>query len=267
MAMSTLTNVLLYSLTGCLSGLMSGLLGVGGGIIIIPSLLMIFHHTQLVSDELSMHMAAASSLAVVMFTSQAAIRAHHRLNNVLWGVYYRLMPGLVAGTIFGVLLAQSFSSEGLKTFFSLIILLIATNMLFNKKISSPRQFPSNWVNRLVSFVIGAISGLIGIGGGLFLFPYLTYCGIDERKITAVSALGTLTVSVLGTLALVLTGFKIMNLPAYSTGYVYWPAVFCVGIPSALMAPQGVKLIQVLPLRLIRGGFIVLMVVTAVSMLL
>lgn len=260
------SNFLLYILTGCFAGLMSGALGVGGGIVVVPALLMIFHHIGLVSDAISMHMAAGTSLAILMFTSQASIRAHRKLDDILWPVYHRLLPGLVLGTFLGALLADRIPSDWLKLFFGVFLLLIVANTWLDRKVTHGRQFPSRLINHLVSFLMGLLSGLLGIGGGLLIVPYLTHCGVDIRKIVAISVSCTMTVSVIGTVAFILSGYHQPELPAWSSGYVYWPAVLCVGIPGSLAAPFGARLAYIVPVKYLRAVFIILLLVTAIKML-
>lgn len=260
------SDVLLYLGTGVFAGLMSGALGIGGGIIIIPALLLIFQHSGLVPAAASMHVAAGTSLAILMLTAQASVRAHRRLGDILWHVYRRLYPGLILGTVAGALLAKYIPSDWLEQFFGLFLLLVSLNMLRGMHLTVTRQFPPDAVHYLVSSLIGFQSGLLGIGGGLLIVPYLTWCGIDVRKIVAVSASCTMTVSVVGTLAMIVSGWHEPGLPGGATGYVYWPAVFWIGIPSSLVVPLGARMTYVLPVRLLRLVFILLMVATAITML-
>jgi len=259
-------NLGLYLLTGCFAGLMSGALGVGGGIIVVPALLMIFHHNGLVSDAISMHMAAGTSLAILMFTSQASMRAHRKLDDILWPVYHRLLGGLIAGTFLGALLADLIPSAWLELFFGVFLLLVAAHLIFDRNMKPGRQFPPSLINHVASFLIGLLSGLLGIGGGLLIVPYLTYCGVEIRKIVAVSVSCTMTVSIIGTIAFILSGYHQAGLPPWSTGYIYWPAVLGIGIPGSLTAPLGARLAYIIPLKYLRAVFIVLLLITAIKLL-
>lgn len=256
----------IYALAGAFAGLMSGVLGIGGGIVVVPALLYIFQHSREMPQGLTMHMAAGTSLAVMLFTSQSSIRSHLRLGEVLWRVYHRLWPGIIIGVIAGALLASLISTYWLEIFFGLFLLAIAAKMLTGGNVKPGRSFPRAWVNALVSFVIGFKSGLLGVGGGTLIIPYLTYCGVETRKIAAVSALCTLTVALVGSLIFIITGLRETGLPPYTTGFVYWPAVLWVAIPSVLFAPVGAKLNYVLPIKQLRYGFIVVLIFTAINML-
>jgi uncharacterized protein len=128
------------------------------------------------------------------------------------------------------------------------------------------HFPKNWVHYLVNFLIGTNSGLLGVGGGVLIVPYLTYCGIDVRKITAISNLCALTIALVGTGAFMISGYRISALIPNTTGYIYWPAVALIGIPSSLMASIGARLNYKIPVRELKYGFVALLILTAVHML-
>ncbi|MGQ3891736.1 sulfite exporter TauE/SafE family protein [Legionella sp. CNM-4043-24] len=261
-----LTNILLYIITGSIAGILSGALGIGGGVVVVPALLMIFQHNGIISGDLSMHMATGTSLAILMLTSQASLRAHRQLDDILWPVYHRLFAGLILGTLSGALLADSIPSSWLEWCFGIFLLLVAMKIGFDRKVSRGRQFPPQLINHIASFLIGLLSGMLGIGGGLLIVPYLTYCGVNIRKIVAVSVSCTMTVAIIGTLAFIISGYNRPGLPSWSTGYVYWPAVLCIGVPGSLTAPIGARLAYVIPLTYLRAMFILLLLVTAYGML-
>jgi len=256
----------IYVLIGTFAGLMSGFLGIGGGLIVVPGLVFVFQQTNIIPETIMMNVAAGSSLAIMIFTSQSAIRAHYRLGDILWSVFNKLWPGIIIGTISGAVIALWIPTYWLKTLFAVFLFSVAIKMLTSKEVSRPEHFPKAWINRLVSFIVGLKSGLLGIGGGLLVIPYLTYCGISLRKIAAVSSLCTLTVALTGTLVVIITGHKAMAAIPYATGFVYWPAVLLVAIPSSITAPLGARLNYKLPLRQLQYGFIAILIVTAIKML-
>ncbi|WP_019215826.1 sulfite exporter TauE/SafE family protein [Legionella tunisiensis] len=259
-------NGSIYALAGAFAGLMSGIMGIGGGIIVVPSLLFIFQHNPAFPSNLTMHIAAGTSLAIMLFTSQSSVRAHYRQGGILWSIYNRLWPGIVIGAVSGAILADQLPTHWLQILFGLFLLFVAFKMLSGMHIVRPQQFPRPWINNLISFLIGCKSGLLGVGGGTVIIPYLSYCGVEMPKITPVSALCTLTVAVLGTITFILTGLNEIGLPPYTTGYVYWPAVLCVAIPSSIFAPIGAKLTYILPIEQLKYGFIVILFLTAIDLL-
>ncbi|MDP1604983.1 MAG: sulfite exporter TauE/SafE family protein [Legionella sp.] len=261
-----LTDAFFYALAGVFAGLMSGLMGLGGGLIVVPALLIIFRHNPAIAPQISMQLAAGTSLAIMMFTSQAAIRAHYRLGDVLWTVYRRLAGGIIIGTIMGCVMAAYLPTSWLRWILIIVLLIVAIKMLMDVNTILPVRFPPAWVNALISWIIGFKSGLLGLGGGILIIPYLTYCGVEMRKIAAVSALCTMTVAIIGTITVMITGANEAGLPPYSTGYVYWVAVVFVSIPSALMAPLGARLTYVLPFKYLRYGFILFLLMTIISLL-
>ena len=133
----TLTELLasgsVYVLTGIMAGLISGLMGVGGGIIVVPALIFIFNEQTKIPPNLIMQMAAGTSLAVMLFTSQSSIRAHYKQNGILWDVYNRLWPGIILGTISGAFLADKLPTYWIKTLFALFLLLVAGKILTERK--------------------------------------------------------------------------------------------------------------------------------------
>lgn len=251
---------------GAFAGIMAGILGIGGGIIVVPGLAFIFRYAGLIPEDAIMHVAAGSSLAAMILTSQSSLRAHLRMGEILWPIFYKLWPGIVLGVIAGVCLAKMIPTHWLELIFGIFLLLVAVKMMLDKKSIHAERFPPEWVNRLISFIIGLKSGMLGVGGGVLIIPYLTYCGVAIRKIAAVSNLCTLTVATLGTLLFILTGWDEMKTVPFALGFVYWPAVIGVAIPSMVFAPLGVKLNYILPTRYLKWVFLVILLITAFHML-
>ena len=261
-----IVHAFIYVITGALAGLIAGVLGIGGGMIIVPALLYIFQNTNDVPQDMLMHFAAGSSLAIMIFTAQASVRAHVRRGGVLWSAYYHLQPGIIFGAILGALLADRLPTYWLRVILGVFLLLIAAEMIFNPHVPSRKGFPGPWVNRLVSGVIGFKSGLLGIGGGALIIPYLTYCGVERRQTAGVSAMCTLTIGIIGTISFMITGSMEAGIPAWSTGYVYWPAVVGVAIPSMIFAPMGAHLTYKLPVNHLKHAFIVVLLLAAFNLL-
>lgn len=266
MIMPLLVHGMIYVFIGVFAGLMAGMFGVGGGLVVVPGLVFIFQHTDLIPNNILMYMAVGTSLAVMIITAQASVRAHYKLGSILWPVFHRLWPSLVIGTVVGSIAAAWIPTYWLKTFFALFLLFVSIKMLTDKQPERPQQFPKNWINRLITFLIGTNSGLLGVGGGILVVPYLAYCGIPTRQIAAISNLCALTIAITGTVLFMITGYHATTDIAYTTGYIYWPAVLLIGIPSSLMAPVGAKLNYKLPVHQLKYGFIVILILTALKML-
>lgn len=256
----------IYACIGVFAGLMAGVFGVGGGIIVVPGLVFIFQLTQLIPEQIVMQVAASTSLAVMIFTSLASVGAHFKLDKILWPVFNKLWPGIIVGVLVGAGIAEFIPSHWLKIIFALFLFFVAFKMLADRRVVHSGQFPKTWVTQLVSFFIGLKSGLLGVGGGILIVPYLTYCGVAVRKIAAVSNLCTLTVGLIGTVVFMIIGRNETAGIPYTTGYVYWPAVLWVAIPSSLIAPLGAKLNYFLPVKQLKYVFIVILLLTAIKML-
>lgn len=264
-----MNTVLLASLfigTGAFAGFMSGLLGIGGGVIIVPALLFIFHKIPHISTESIMHLAIGTSLAIVLITAKVAVYAHHRIGQgILWSVFRSMLLYLGLGTISGCITANHLSTEILESLFALFLFSIATKLFFDRHKPSKSRTVNPPLHRIISFFIGFLSGLFGIGGGILIVPYLAYTGVDLRKIAAISSLSTLTVASVGSLSYIIAGLSHAGLPAYSSGYIFWPAVIATAIPSALTAPLGAKLSYVLPIKHLRYVFILFIIFTALNL--
>lgn len=256
----------LYLVIGLFAGLMSGILGIGGGVIVVPGLVFIFQYNHLIPATVAMHVAAGTSLAVMMFTSLASLSAHYKMGEILWSVFNKLWPGIIVGTCAGAFTAEFIPTQWLKIIFSLFLFFVAFKMFMDRDKAQVSQTPKMFYHRLVSMLIGFKSGLLGVGGGVLIIPYLTYSGVNVRKIAPVSNLCTLTVAVVGSLAFMFTGYKEMATVTYATGYVYWPAVLSVALASAVIAPLGAKLNYILPVKQLKYVFIIILILTAIKML-
>lgn len=261
-----LVELLLFFIAGCFAGLMSGLLGIGGGMVVVPALSLIFEHNHVVPEHLIMHIASGTSLCAMIFTSQFSLWGHYRYGDILWSLYQRLVLFICAGTAIGAMLADRVPTGQIRLIFGLFLVLVATQTLLSKPSLKTRFRPPTWLNRLVGTLTGIISGFLGIGGGTIMIPYLSRAKVPMRKIAAISSLTSLTVALIGTLTVIATGFH-DNYAPYSTGYIYWPAVLLIAIPSMFFARLGAKLAYKIRLRRLRAFFIVFLFVTGIRMIL
>lgn len=256
----------LYLIIGLFAGLMSGILGIGGGVIVVPALVFIFQYNHLVPADVIMHVAAGTSLAVMIFTSLASLSAHYKMGEILWQVFNKLWPGIILGVCVGAFTAQFIPTLWLKIIFALFLLFVAFKMFVDRDKAQVRATPKMLYHHLVSLFIGFKSGLLGVGGGVLVIPYLTFSGVPVRKIAPVSNLCTFTVAIVGSLVFMATGYREMAAVAYATGYVYWPAVLSVALASAVIAPIGAKLNYILPVKQLKYVFIIILILTALKML-
>ena len=263
---SILSTLLLYLALGTFAGIMAGLLGVGGGLIIVPVLAWIFHG-QHVNDAIIMHLAIGTSLATIVVTSISSIRAHHQRGAVLWPTVWRLTPGIVIGAWVGAAIADSLPSTVLGKVFAVFVLTISAQMAFGAKPAPHRELPGMMGMAYAGGVIGMVSAIVGIGGGSLTVPFLNWCNVTIRQAVATSAACGLPIALAGTLGFIMTGRNVPDLPAWSLGYVYSPALIGVAIASMSTAPLGARLAHTLPTDLLKKVFAVFLAVIGTRMLL
>ena len=261
-----LSTLLFYLTLGLFAGVMAGLLGVGGGLIIVPTLAWIFHHQQ-VDDAIVMHLAIGTSLATIVVTSISSVRAHHRRGAVLWPIFWRLTPGIVVGAWLGAAIADALPSAVLSKVFAVFVLTVAAQMGFGAKPAPHRELPGTTGMLTAGGVIGAVSAIVGIGGGSLTVPFLTWCNIAIRQAVATSSACGLPIALAGALGFVVTGLNAAGRPDWSLGYIYGPALVGITLTSMLSAPLGAKLAHTLPTEMLKKVFAAFLTLVGVKMLL
>ncbi len=253
-----------YAVLGTFAGIMAGLLGVGGGLVIVPVLVMLWQTDGLGGSQM-VQLAIGTSLAVIVFTSLSSVRAHHQRGSVLWPVFWRLTPGILLGAGLGAMLASALPQAALKTVFGIFELLVAAQMLLSLRPSAgasvEKGLPGSLGMGLAGSVIGTVSALVGIGGGILTVPFLDACKVRMQQAVGTSAACGLPIAVSGALSYILLGWGNTQLPANSAGFVYGPALVGIAITSMLFAPLGAALAHRLPtsvLKKIFAGFLALL---------
>lgn len=254
-----------YLLLGAFAGITAGLLGVGGGLIIVPVLVFIFSSHQFPTETI-VHIAVGTSLASIVMTSISSTWAHHKHRAVLWPVFWKLVPGIILGTFIGAVIADAMNAYSLRTFFGVFELLVAAQMAMNIKPAAHRKLPNWFGTSSAGTGIGALSAIVGIGGGTLTVPFLLWCNTNMRKAVATSAACGLPIAVTGVVAYTLTGLNEASLPSGAIGYIYWPAFMGIVITSILFAPVGAHLAHRLPINVLKKIFAVLLAVLGVRML-
>jgi uncharacterized protein len=257
--------LLLYSAAGAVAGVLAGLLGIGGGLVIVPILVFCFHW-QAMPDALLMHMALGTSMASIAFTSVSSFRAHHRRGAVHWGVVRRITPGILTGTFLGSCIAARLSTHFLKGFFVVFLYYVAVQMITDKKPAASRQLPGNIGMFGAGNVIGAVSSLVGIGGGTLSVPFMTWCNMALHHAIGTSAAIGFPIAIAGAIGYIYNGFGHEGLPPHSFGFVYLPALLGLVLASVLTAPLGVRLAHSLPVSKLKRVFALLLMVVGTRML-
>jgi len=255
----TILEISLYLLTGTVAGLLAGLLGVGGGLFIVPVLLFLLPVAGVESDQL-MTICVATSLCTIVITSISSVVAHQKHQAILWPVFWRFFPGISIGALLGAVVADMVSQQLLKNLFAVSVILIALKMLFHYQPKKASHVPG--ISGLISAgtIIGGLSAMIGIGGGALIVPLLNFWKTPMAKAVATSAACGLPIAIAGTLGFILTGLDQQNLPAYSSGYVYWPAVVGIISTSVIFAPVGARFAHKISAPLLSQFFAIFLLV-------
>lgn len=261
-----LIDVVILLVVGALAGLSAGLLGIGGGLIVVPALALVFQGQGLADTSL-MHEAVGTSLATIVLTSLSSIRAHHRRGAVDWGVVAGITPGILAGVVLGVLIATALSGAALRMILGVFLLIVAARMLLGARPPAGQRLPGVWVIRAAGVVIGAISSVLGIGGGTLSVPFLSRCGVDMRRAVATAATIGLPIALAGTVGFVISGWSAPDRPPWSLGYVYLPGLIGIVATSVLFAPLGARLAHTLPIPLLKRVFAVFLILVGLKLLL
>ena len=255
-----------YLATGTAAGLLAGLLGVGGGIIVVPTLVWLFAEAGFVPDWI-FHLAVGSSLAALIGTGIAAAYSHHRRGAVRWDLMRALAPWIVMGAGVGSAVAGLLDEVWLRRFFGFFLLFVGTRMLWRRSQSDLRDLPGTLVMGLVGVLIGSVSALLGIGGATLTVPLLARSGLDVRHAIGTSSACGLPIALAGALGFVVVGWGREGLPPGSTGFVYWPAVAGILLASVPAAPLGARLAHSLPLVVLKRIFAALVLMIGLKMLL
>ncbi|KAF0811166.1 hypothetical protein A167_00198 [Alcanivorax sp. S71-1-4] len=256
-----------YVLLGVLSGLLGGALGLGGGVVIVPGLLLVFHLRGL--TENMAQLAVATSLATIIVTSVGAVRAHHQRGSLRWPLVYRLSGGIVVGAFAGAFIADWLSGPRLTQLFGVFAVLVAIQMMTSswRKIPEglPERVPGTPVLMAAGGGIGLVSSLFGIGGGSLTVPFMNACRVRMQEAVAVSSACGLPIALAGCIGFIIAGWDNPHLPPGSLGYVYLPAAVGIGIASYPMARVGAGLAHRLPAATLKRIFAVVLCVIGVRL--
>ena len=260
-----MTALLVYMACGLVAGILAGLLGVGGGLVIVPMLVFIFPW-QGVPAELVQIMALGTSLASITITSVASFRAHDKRGAVRWEIWRAITPGILVGTFGGGFLAAALPVAFLKGFFVCFLYYASVQMFLDFKPSAARQLPGTPGMSGVGGVIGVVSSLVGIGGGTLSIPFMSYCNVPMHTAVGTSAAIGFPIAVAGTLSYIWNGLSVPDLPPYSLGYVSLMALAGIVSASYITAPLGAKLAHSLPVKTLKRFFAVFLFCMATRML-
>ena len=249
---------------GTFGGFVAGLLGVGGGMVLVPFITMLFTARGF-PDELVVHMAIATSLGMIFFTSMSSVRAHHKHGAVLWPIVRRFTPGILIGAWVGPWIGKQMNTSVLAFFFGCFVAFSAIQMLIGKKPAAARELPGTAGMFAAGGVIGILAGLVGAGGAFVSVPFMARCNVRIHNAVATSAALGFPVALMGTLSNVYYGWGEPGLPAWSLGFVYLPALAIIVLASVSMAPLGARTAHRMPVRQLQRIFAVILLALATYM--
>ena len=233
---------ILYPLIGIISGFLAGFFGVGGGLVIVPSLH--FMYTSLgYTDDVSIPLSLGTALSCIVFNSISAIPVHNKNNNISWRNFSKLVFGICLGGILGAFISVNAEKEIFKNIFAFFILLISLRMFFNIKDKAASSDLSSFIAVPFGSFVGTVSTTFAIGGGIFIGPFLRLMGEKMKKAVGTSVACTLPVGLVGAITYIFLGQNIQDLPEYSLGYVNYLSLFFIIIFSSFSSRLGAWLTQ------------------------
>jgi len=260
-----LTMVIALIALGSVTGFLAGLLGVGGGMMLVPFMTFLFTLSKFPPDQV-VKMAIATSLATIIFTSVSSLRAHHKKGAVRWDIMKPLGIGAFLGTFIGANFAGAMKGQWLAAFFAVFVGVSALQMLRNKKPKPSRDVPKSAGLGVVGSGIGFISSLVGAGGGFITTPFLLWCNVAMHHAIGTSAALGFPIAVGGLLGYIIAGWGLTGLPAGSVGYIYLPALFATAAATLITAPIGARTAHRMEVKSLKRAFAYMLLALALYML-
>ncbi|MBU3585023.1 MULTISPECIES: sulfite exporter TauE/SafE family protein [unclassified Polynucleobacter] len=262
----TLVQIGALAVLGGFTGFAAGLLGIGGGMIMVPFLTFLFTLYGF-PLEVVVHIAIATSMATIIFTSLSSVRAHHKRGAVRWDIVILLVPGILIGALLGGgKLFALLKTSWLSLIFALFVGFSGYQMLANKKPKPSRTIPGKLGMFGAGSFIGFLSSLVGAGGGFISVPFMTWCNVAMHNAVATSAALGFPIALASAIAYIISGYGNPNLPSGSIGYIYVPALICIALASVVTAPLGAKVAHQLNVAQLKKVFALVLFALSAYML-
>ncbi|HEY8358615.1 MAG TPA: sulfite exporter TauE/SafE family protein [Ramlibacter sp.] len=258
--------VLELAALGLCTGFLAGLLGIGGGMVLTPFLTMILT-ARGYPDEYTLKMAVATSLATICFTSLSSVRAHHKRGAVLWPLVRLLAPGILVGSVLGAQVAVALPVKLMGILFAIFVGFSATQMFLNRRPEPTRTLPGPLGTFGAGTVIGALSAIVGAGGGFVSVPFMSWCNVKIHEAVATSAALGFPIALFGTIGYIWAGQGLGRMPPGSFGYLYLPGLAVISIASVLMAPLGARTAHRMDIKPLKKVFALMLYAIAAYFLL
>ncbi len=256
---------LAYLALGAVVGFFAGMLGIGGGAIMVPLLVLLLDVQGLPHDQL-VHLAVGTSMATILFTSVSSIRSHQLRGSIRWDISRSLTPGILVGGLAGATLAAQVPAGALAIAFTVIIAFAATNILLDRRPNPARRLPGPAGLFGVGALISALSAVAALGGAFISVPFMLWCNVPMLQAVGTAASIGFPIAVAGTAGYLISGWHDPGLPPLALGYVYLPAMAGIVVTSVLLAPVGAAAAHRLPTKWLKRIYAVLLYLLAIRML-
>ncbi|WGE64817.1 sulfite exporter TauE/SafE family protein [Actinobacillus equuli subsp. equuli] len=250
---------------GTIVGFLAGLFGIGGGLIIVPSLVYLLPMAGVTPENL-MSAALGTSFSTIVITAFSSAQRHHKLGNVDIQVSKYFIPALMTSVFLAGLVISNLDAKLMSKIFAIMVLYLAARMLFSLK-KTPQIKPLTTQSTIIAGgVIGMLSSMAGIAGGAFIVPFLNSRGFEMKRAIGTSSFCGAFLGLSGTISFIVSGWNV-EMPDYSLGYVYLPALFGITLTSYFTSKLGANAANVLPVAILKKAFAVMLVAIAVNMFL
>ena len=259
--------ILALAALGCCTGFLAGLLGIGGGMVLTPFLTLLLAYAGIPIEHI-VHVAIATSMGTILFTSLSSVRAHAKRGAVLWNVVFAMAPGILVGGLLGAQISGALPTFWVAMIFAVFVYFSAAKMFLNTKPTPSRHLPGTTGMFGAGTVIGVISALVGAGGGFISVPFMVWCNTPMHKAVGTSAALGFPIALAGTLSYIVAGWKVPELTAvpHMLGYIHWPALLSVAAASVLTAPLGARTAHRMDTKPLKRAFACLLLILAGCML-
>ena len=261
-----MTELIILILTGSFIGILSGLLGIGGGLIIVPLLTFVLMHFHDVAFDQAMIMAIGTSLASIIFTAAMSSYFHKKRNNMDWSIAVNYIPGVLLGASIMALSIPHLNIAFIKHSVVIYTFIAAYEVVKSPKIKSLVQLPTLVLANFYGFIIGSISTMIGIGGGTMFVPYFIYHKVNSRLAVALSSSLGVFIGLGATFGFIKNGLHITHLPQFSIGYIYLPGLLIITSSSIIFVRLATKWIHQISVLSLKRIFACLLFLIGLSML-
>lgn len=254
------------ALMGACAGFLAGLIGIGGGMIMVPFLSFVLTAKGFPAEYI-LKMGVATSLATICFTSLSSVRAHHQRGAVLWPVVKLFAPGILLGSLIGAQIAVAMPTKALSVLFAIFVIFSATQMFLDRKPKPTRVLPPGLGMFGMGNLIGLLSSLVGAGGAFVSVPFMTWCNVKIHQAVGTSSALGFPIAFAGTMGYIWAGQNMPDMPPGAFGYLYVPGLVVISLASICTAPLGARTAHRMDIRPLKKAFAVVLYILAAYFLL